>query len=101
MKHLIIRISFLLVFLLSAWVGYSAHIVGGDMVYKCQGFDGVEGSFEITMTLYRDTQGGGAQFDPQGRFGLFELDSDGTTWNYLRTIDNINVQDVSVLLVNL
>lgn len=95
MKHLIIRISFLLVFLLSVWVGYSAHIVGGDMVYKCQGFDGVEGSFEITMTLYRDTQGGGAQFDPQGRFGLFELDSDGITWNYLRTIDNINVQDVS------
>ena len=95
MKHLIIRVSFLLVFLLSAWVGYSAHIVGGDMVYKCQGFDGVEGSFEITMTLYRDTQGGGAQFDPQGRFGLFELDSDGIPWNYLRTIDNINVQDVS------
>ena len=65
------------------------------MVYKCQGFDGAEGTFEITMTLYRDSQGGGAQFDPQGRFGLFELGSDGITWNYLRTIDNINVQDVS------
>ncbi len=75
-------------------IGHAAHIVGGDMIYKCQGFTGTQGTFEITMTLYRDTQGGGAQFDDQGRFGLFERNLDGS-WNYLRTIDNISVRDKS------
>ncbi len=95
MRQLIIRISSLLVFILSSIICQGAHIVGGDMIYECRGFDGVAGNFEITMTLYRDTQGGGAQFDPQGRFGLFRLNPDLVTWTYIRTIDDVNVQDVS------
>ena len=80
--------------MLSALVGYSAHIVGGDMIYECQGFNGAVGAFEITMTLYRDTQGGGAQFDPQGRFGVF-VRTANNSWDLFEIIDNINVQDVS------
>lgn len=91
-----IRISLLLFISISTVTGYCAHLVGGDMTYECLGFNGSEGSFEITMTLYRDTQGGGAQFDAQGEFGLFERRADNS-WAWIQTIGGINVQDVSLV----
>lgn len=94
MRHLVIRVSFLLIFSFFAFVSHSAHIVGGDMVYKCLGFTGTVGTFEITMTLYRDTQGGGAPFDPMGRFGVFELGANGN-WNVKYDINNISVSEKS------
>ena len=91
MKNQLIRISILLFSVFFVQENYAAHIVGGDMVYDCLGFNGVEGEFEITMTLYRDSKGGGAQFDAQARFGLFEKNPDGITWSYLRTITGVPV----------
>lgn len=37
----------------------SAHIISGTMAYKCIG----DGEYEITMIIYRDCFGGGADFD--------------------------------------
>ena len=92
-----IRISLLLIATIYAQQGQSAHIVGGDMVYDCLGFDGSVGRFEITMTLYRDSKGGGAQFDAQARFGLFERMPDGI-WEYKQTIGGIPVGSIEDVL---
>lgn len=44
----------------------AAHIIGGEMTYECLGPDpGQNGNnlYRFTMRVYRDCQGGGAQFD--------------------------------------
>jgi len=94
LKSQIVRISLILISIFCVQQSNAAHIVGGDMVYECLGFDGVNGRFEITMTLYRDSKGGGAQFDAQARFGLFRRNANANSWSYIRTIDNINVGSV-------
>lgn len=38
---------------------FGAHIIGGDMTYECLGND----NYRITLKLYRDAAGGGAEFD--------------------------------------
>lgn len=38
---------------------FAAHIIGGEMTYNCLG----GGNYRITIKLYRDAAGGGAQFD--------------------------------------
>jgi len=40
----------------------AAHIIGGELSYSCLG----NGDYEITMKIYRDCQGNGAQFDGPG-----------------------------------
>lgn len=67
------------------------------MIYDCLGFDGSVGQFEITMTLYRDSKSGGAQFDAQARFGLFERLPNGS-WTHIRTITGIPVESVEAVL---
>ena len=39
--------------------GWAAHIIGGEMTYSCLGND----VYRITLKLYRDAAGGGAEFD--------------------------------------
>lgn len=39
--------------------GYAAHIVGGEMTYRCLG----DNRYEFTLIVYRDCQSSGAQFD--------------------------------------
>lgn len=92
-----IRILVLILALFSAYNTKAAHIVGGDMIYECLGFDGSVGTFQITMTLYRDSKSGGAQFDAQARFGLFERNPGGT-WRYDRTISFVPVSNVEEVL---
>ena len=41
----------------------AAHIIGGDITYRCMTND----RYAITMTIYRDCQGGGAPFDSQNQ----------------------------------
>ena len=44
----------------------AAHIVGGEMTYRCMGVDpdnAENNLYEFTMTVYRDCEGGGANFD--------------------------------------
>lgn len=62
---------------------HAKHIVGGDVTYKYIGRQGSNLTFEVTFTMYRDSQGGGAQFDNQGRFGLYR--GSGNNWNHIRT----------------
>ena len=59
-----------LVILLTFFIGLSslnaAHIIGGEMTYVCQGPDPNNGAAQVyvfTMKVYRDCQGGGADFD--------------------------------------
>ncbi len=42
--------------------GFAAHIVGGEMTYRCLGND----NYEFTLLVYRDCQSQGAQFDSFG-----------------------------------
>lgn len=57
-------------------VGYAAHIVGGEITYRCLG----NNTYEFTLLVYRDCQSSGAQFDSapgglEGTVSIFE----GTT----------------------
>ncbi len=56
------------------------HIVGGDVTYRCKGISGNNVTFEITFTMYRDSRGGGANFDNNAVFGIFK--GNGTSWVY-------------------
>ncbi len=63
----------------------AAHIIGGDVTYQCLLIDSakMESTYEITMTVYRDSRGGGAQFDDPARFGVFR--GSNSSWSYLAT----------------
>ncbi len=45
----------------------AAHLVGGEISYKCLGSN----NYEITLKIYRDCNSSGAQFDPQAAIGIF------------------------------
>jgi len=48
----------------------AAHIVGGEIKYECIGVN----TYEVTMILYRDCAGGGAEFDNPACFAMFNED---------------------------
>jgi len=50
----------------------AAHLVGGEMSYKCVG----NNKYEITLKIYRDCNSTGAQFDPQASIGIFKSNGD-------------------------
>lgn len=56
--------TYVFILFLGSYV-YSAHIIGGEMTYRCLG----NNEYEITMKVYRDCQGGGADFDSAGGGG--------------------------------
>ena len=61
MKH-ILRFALFLGSLLLLWQPLqAAHIVGADITYRC--LNQTTGLHEVTVVLYRDCQGGGANFD--------------------------------------
>lgn len=74
----------------------SAHIVGGDMTYTCLGTVNGKTRIEVTMTMYRDSKSGGAQFDNVARFGVFEQEPNGF-WTLRETIDNIPVTEIQAI----
>ena len=47
------------------------HLVGGEVTYECIG----NGFYRITLTIYRDCNSSGAQFDPQAAVSIYR----GTT----------------------
>ncbi len=62
MKNTIFMLNFILGLLLCDNSQLNAaHIIGGDMTYENIGV----GEYQITMTLYRDCQSGGANFDSE------------------------------------
>jgi len=46
-----------------------AHIVGGEMTYRCLG----NGQYVFTMKVYRDCFSGGASFDPVAAMTIYAL----------------------------
>lgn len=76
----------------------AAHIVGGDVTYKCIESNPItkKTKFTITYTLYRDVAGNGAPFDNNAKFGIFEGDQGTNTWIHRETItaNPINKQTV-------
>jgi len=72
---------------------YSAHIVGGQMVYACVD-DGDPNDavvrFEIRCTVYRDRFSGGAVFDNDADFGVYRR-TGPDTWAFVREVSNLRV----------
>lgn len=56
MKHIFLLV---LIFLFGTVSVRAAHIIGGEMTYECLG----SGNYRVTLKLYRDAAGGGAEFD--------------------------------------
>lgn len=83
-----------LIFLMSFGYLNAAHIIGGDVIYKCKFRDSInrKSTFEIVFTMYRDSRGGGANFDDMASFGLYKS-SDGDTWTYVST-SRANPKDI-------
>ncbi len=80
-------------------VGIQArHIVVGEVTYRCLGIDTATQrvKFEITVLIYRDSEGGGAPFDNPANFGLYR--GSGNNWNHIRTISRspINTRALSI-----
>lgn len=82
-------------FLISPLIAYSAHIVGGEMTYRCLGMEGGNTSMEITMTMYRDSKSGGAPFDADARFGIFEFVQG--VWVLRRTVEDVPVSGIQAI----
>ena len=54
----------------------AAHLVGGEISYECVG----NNMYEITLKIYRDCNGSGAQFDAFAKIGIFSnIDSTTTS----------------------
>lgn len=68
--NLQILIRFVL-FLSFIWVfpslSTAKHIIGGDMTYVCNG----NGTYTITMKVYRDCDSDGANYDSPAYFGIY------------------------------
>ncbi len=64
-RHIKTIILLLLVF--TSIASFSAHLVGGEMNYRCLG----NNLYEIELTIYRDCNGTGAAFDPFAKVGIF------------------------------
>ncbi len=80
-----IKLRLLLAFTLGVILNQvqAAHIIGGDMTYQCVSIDSVNQVtvFNIIVTMYRDSKGGGADFDDPARFGLYR--GSGNSWQFV------------------
>jgi len=68
----------------------SKHIVGGDVTYSFVSRNNNTLTYQITFTMYRDTEGGGAQFDNNAAFGLFR--GSGNNWSLVRSYEHSPVE---------
>jgi gliding motility-associated-like protein len=73
---------------------FALHIIGGDVIYECQGIDATrnEVTFKITFTMYRDSRNNGADFDAAADFGVYR--GGGNSWNFVRSISGISPQSI-------
>ena len=75
--QLLYPISGILLYLLFGITSLNAaHIIGGEITYECLGWTNGDPStnsrsYQFTLKIYRDCQGGGADFD-SGPFGSFD-----------------------------
>ena len=75
---------------------HAKHIVGGDVTYRCKGITGNMVTFEIVFTMYRDSRGGGANFDNGAAFGIFK--GNGNSWVYYdqEPGNPMNIADINI-----
>ncbi len=73
----------------------AAHIIGGEVTYECLGFNQATNSnnYRVTLSMYRDATGGGAQFDNPAFIGVFQQGSSVGDWIFINRL-NINHQDI-------
>ena len=96
----LLTILFLLISVFCTRSLNAAHIVGGDMTYRFITFnmDTTQVTYEIVVTLYRDSRSMGAQFDDATTtaFGVWrELPQGGwTLYRDIRGINPLNIRDV-------
>lgn len=64
--------------LLAGYSGHTAHIVGGEVTYRCLG----NNNYEINLEVYRDCMSGGAPFDQPANIAIFN--SSGTVVELLQ-----------------
>ncbi len=71
----------------------ATHIVGGDVTYQCQGYNSDSSAvlLQFEFTIYRDLFSGGANFDNNARFGIWQ--GSGTSWDYFDTVSDQNFSD--------
>lgn len=72
------------------------HIVGGDVTYKFVRRSGTTLTFEITFTMYRDSEGNGAEFDEPAVFGLFR--GSGNDWT---TVSQFTRDPISITTIDI
>ncbi|NNE27583.1 MAG: PKD domain-containing protein [Saprospiraceae bacterium] len=74
----------------------AAHIVGGDVTYDFVRFNGdsTEVTFRIVFTLYRDEFSGGANFDTDARFGIFQEVTPGN-WRLYSEVRGVDPGGIS------
>ena len=65
-------IALLLFFVLDG-VSYARHIVGGEIFYECLGPGSIPNTrnYRLTMKIYRDCAGNGAEFDNPAEIGIY------------------------------
>lgn len=62
--------------MIQSFIGWSSHIVGGEIYYDCLGND----QYLVTIKIYRDCNSSGASFDTPLMLGVFRR-SDNTLFN--------------------
>ncbi len=67
--------------------GYSTHIIGGELNYKCLGGN----QYQITLTVYRDCYNGVPPFDDPAAVGIFDVNNVLVTTVYLNFLGSTKV----------
>lgn len=64
----------------------AAHIIGGEVTYRCISVNNVQKRtrFAVTFIMYRDSKGGGANFDVDAEFGLYKS-TGNNDWKYVKS----------------
>lgn len=90
------KIIFLICLVFLSFGDLSAkHIVGGIVTYRCLGINvNNTATFEITVLIYRDLYGQGAEFDDPAEFGLYR--GSGSSWSHIQTY-NERVQEENTI----
>lgn len=83
--------SLLLILCCIAGVQYfaqAAHIIGGDVIYRCVSSDEVAKTttFRVSFTMYRDVLGGGANYDLNAQFGVYRSSPNSPNWFFVESI---------------
>jgi len=76
------------------------HIIGGEVVYECINRDTINRTvtYQITMTMYRDSKSNGAMLDGTASFGIYRNSGGGNVWSFVtqRQVRVMDLQEVAL-----